>query len=146
MLLRANLLLSSVLIVLSEKMCLMHTSSHPCKKWEILLKNGWKATTLSALTKPWGTYPLFNMLSNMPKCPLRDGMNFGSLTIEFVDYYNTAHPHQGIDQQTPIPQVRPSSGTIQCRNVLGGIIHDYYRAPTPPALPATWVHCSFPPS
>jgi putative transposase len=59
------------------------------------------------------------------------------VVIEFVEYYNTARPHQGIDQQTPIPQARPSSGTIQCRNVLGGIIHDYYRAPTPLALPAT---------
>jgi hypothetical protein len=59
------------------------------------------------------------------------------VVIEFVDYYNTARPHQGIDQQTPIPQARPSSGTIQCRNVLGGIIHDYYRAPTLLALPAT---------
>ena len=57
--------------------------------------------------------------------------------IEFVDYYNTSRPHQGIDQQTPIPQARPSSGSIKCRNVLGGIIHDYYRAPTPLALPAT---------
>ena len=59
------------------------------------------------------------------------------VVIEFVDYYNTARPHQGIDQQTPIPQARPSSGTIQYRNVLGGIIHDYYRAPTLLALPAT---------
>jgi putative transposase len=59
------------------------------------------------------------------------------VVIEFVDYYNTARPHQGIDQQTPISQARPSSGTIQCRNVLGGIIHDYYRAPTLLALPAT---------
>ena len=57
--------------------------------------------------------------------------------IEFVVYYNTARPHQGIDQQTPIPQARPASGTIQCRNILGGIIHDYYRAPTPLALSAT---------
>ena len=59
------------------------------------------------------------------------------VVIEFVVYYNTARPHQGIDQQTPIPQARPASGTIQCRNVLGGIIHDYYRAPTPLAFPAT---------
>ena len=58
------------------------------------------------------------------------------VVIEFVVYYNTARPHQGIDQQTPIPQARPASGTIQCRNVLGGIIHDYYRASTPLALPA----------
>ncbi len=59
------------------------------------------------------------------------------VVIEFVDYYNTARPHQGIDQQTPILQARPSRGTIQWRNVLGGIIHDYYRAPTLLALPAT---------
>ena len=59
------------------------------------------------------------------------------VVIEFVVYYNTARPHQGIDQQTPIPQARPASGTIQCRNVLGGIIHDYYRAPTPLALSTT---------
>ena len=57
--------------------------------------------------------------------------------IEYIDYYNTARPHQGIDQQTPLPQPRSSSGTIHCRNVLGGIIHDYYRTPTPLALPAT---------
>lgn len=59
------------------------------------------------------------------------------VVIEFMDYYNTARPHQGIDQQTPILQARPSSGTIQCRNVLGGIIHDYYRAPTPLAFSTT---------
>ena len=59
------------------------------------------------------------------------------VVIEFVVYYNTARPHQGIDQQTPIPQARPASGTIQCRNVLGGIIHDYYRTPTPLALSTT---------
>jgi len=57
--------------------------------------------------------------------------------IEFVAYYNSSRPHQGIDQQTPIPQAKPSSGTIKCRNVLGGIIRDYYRAPAPLALPAT---------
>lgn len=53
------------------------------------------------------------------------------VVIEYVDYYNTARPHQGIDQQIPIPQASPSNGSIQCRNVLGGIIHNYYRALTP---------------
>jgi putative transposase len=50
--------------------------------------------------------------------------------FEFVDYYNSARPHQCIDQQIPIPHSLPSSGTIQRGNVLGGIIHDYYRSPT----------------
>jgi hypothetical protein len=47
---------------------------------------------------------------------------------EFVTYYNTARPHQGIDQQIPIPST-PSigSGPVRCRNILGGILHDYYR-------------------
>ena len=46
---------------------------------------------------------------------------------EYVTYYNRARPHQALDQQAPIP-LRPSrKGSIQCRDVLGGIIHDYYR-------------------
>jgi hypothetical protein len=57
--------------------------------------------------------------------------------IEYIGYYNTARPHQGINQQSPIPYSLPSSGTIQCRNVLGGIIHDYYRAPISTALSMT---------
>ena len=51
-----------------------------------------------------------------------------SVMSEYVDYYNTARPHQGIDLQTPIHQTTQSrDGPIRCRNVLGGIIHDYYR-------------------
>jgi transposase InsO family protein len=57
--------------------------------------------------------------------------------IEYIDYYNTARPHQGIHQQPPIPHPRPTSGTIQRRNILGGIIHDYYRIPTRTALSTT---------
>jgi putative transposase len=50
--------------------------------------------------------------------------------LEFVDYYNFARPHQGIHQQSPIPYHLPAGGSIQCRNILGGIIHDYFRDPT----------------
>ncbi|MCJ7700792.1 MAG: integrase core domain-containing protein [Anaerolineales bacterium] len=57
--------------------------------------------------------------------------------IEFVEYFNAARPHQGIHQQSPIPYATPSSGTIQRRNVLGGIIHDYFRDPTRAALSTT---------
>ncbi len=47
---------------------------------------------------------------------------------EFVTYYNTARPHQGIDRQTPIPSTASiGSGPVRCRSVLGGIFHDYYR-------------------
>jgi putative transposase len=47
---------------------------------------------------------------------------------EFITYHNTARPHQGINQQIPIPKpILEPSGTVRYRPVLGGIIHDYYR-------------------
>ena len=47
---------------------------------------------------------------------------------EYVAYYNSSRPHQGLEQQIPIASKAPvSGGPIRCRNVLGGIIHDYYR-------------------
>jgi transposase InsO family protein len=47
---------------------------------------------------------------------------------EYVDYYNRARPHQGLQQQTPIP-FTPSlpQGAVRHRQVLGGLIRDYYR-------------------
>jgi putative transposase len=47
---------------------------------------------------------------------------------EYVDYFNTARPHQGLSQQAPIPFARgPALGPIVRRDVLGGILHDYQR-------------------
>ena len=49
--------------------------------------------------------------------------------IEFSQYYNTSRPHQGIDQQMPIPDNIPkNTGFVQRRKVLGGIINDYFRS------------------
>lgn len=51
---------------------------------------------------------------------------------EYIRYYNHRRPHQGIDQQIPIPRSLRQEGTVKRRDisrkeVLGGIIHDYYR-------------------
>src|SRR5262249_36890340 len=46
---------------------------------------------------------------------------------EYTAYYNAARPHQGLAQQAPIPLDRRRSGIIQRRDILGGILHDYYR-------------------
>jgi putative transposase len=47
---------------------------------------------------------------------------------EYLDYYNRARPHQGIKQRCPIPiEHAHKEGPVKCRNVLGGIIHDYHR-------------------
>jgi transposase InsO family protein len=47
---------------------------------------------------------------------------------EYIAYYNERRPHQGIEQRCPIPMDRGRVGDpVQCRDVLGGIVHDYYR-------------------
>ena len=46
----------------------------------------------------------------------------------FVAYYNERRPHQGLQQQCPVPLAPDSGdGRIARRDVLTGIIHDYYR-------------------
>jgi Integrase core domain. len=47
---------------------------------------------------------------------------------EYAEYYNHARPHQGIDQGFPVSRpVRSTSGPVRRRDVLGGVIHDYFR-------------------
>jgi hypothetical protein len=51
-----------------------------------------------------------------------------SVMREYVAYHNTARPHQGLAQLTPIP--RPpanATGKVRRHDVLGGIIGDYYK-------------------
>jgi putative transposase len=52
---------------------------------------------------------------------------------EYVGYYNSARPHQGIGQRIPVPHLVTdkrvdTEDVVHHRDVLGGIIHDYYRA------------------
>jgi putative transposase len=46
---------------------------------------------------------------------------------EYIAYYNTRRPHQGLDQDSPLGLAVSTEGPIRYRNVLGGIIRDYYR-------------------
>jgi len=46
----------------------------------------------------------------------------------YVDYYNRARPHQGIGQQCPVPLENAArDGPVERRDILGGVLHDYYR-------------------
>ena len=46
----------------------------------------------------------------------------------YVAYVNDARPHQGIGQRIPAGDKRAvRDGPMRCRDVLGGILHDYYR-------------------
>jgi len=46
----------------------------------------------------------------------------------YIGYYNHARPHQGIAQQCPVPSANEvRAGPIERRDILGGVLHDYYR-------------------
>ena len=51
------------------------------------------------------------------------------LTV-YLEHYNTARPHRGLDLDSPLPQPSPvgSVGPIQRIDRLGGLLHDYRRA------------------
>jgi transposase InsO family protein len=49
---------------------------------------------------------------------------------EYAQFYNSDRPHQGLGQHFPISgSTRKKMGPIRRRDVLGGVIHDYYRQP-----------------
>jgi transposase InsO family protein len=47
---------------------------------------------------------------------------------EYVDHYNRARPHRGLDLEIPNGQPeRPGDGPIICRTRLGGVLNEYSR-------------------
>jgi len=47
---------------------------------------------------------------------------------DYVEHYNRARPHQGLDQRCPTPlPVAPPLGPVRRRDVVGGLIHESYR-------------------
>jgi putative transposase len=46
----------------------------------------------------------------------------------YVTHYNQARPHQGLEQRTPLPPTeRVEQGPVRCRELLGGLLREYYR-------------------
>ena len=50
-----------------------------------------------------------------------------NLLVEYVEYYNTKRPHQGIEQQIPKGYEIQREGRIVSRPVLCDLNHEYYR-------------------
>jgi hypothetical protein len=88
----------------------------------------------------------------LDKLLILDQAHLRRVMREYITFFNTARPHQGIGQQILVlPASRATSGPVRCRKVLGGILHDYYRdvaqarigvsvrffGPTP--WPVTWL-------
>ena len=50
---------------------------------------------------------------------------------EFIDHYNQARPHQGLDQRVaspPADTIVTLGGRVERRDRLGGLLHEYARA------------------
>ena len=47
------------------------------------------------------------------------------MLAEFVEFYNTDRPHRSLQLDTPRPAVRPTTGSVHPRPVLGGLHHIY---------------------
>jgi hypothetical protein len=46
----------------------------------------------------------------------------------YTIFYNERRPHQGLGQRPPVPlPADQGNGPVRCRDVLGGILRDYYR-------------------
>jgi hypothetical protein len=46
---------------------------------------------------------------------------------EYINYYNSKRPHQGIDQRTPRKYKSHFYGKVQKLPILGGLHHHYIR-------------------
>jgi putative transposase len=52
----------------------------------------------------------------------------------YLEHYNYARPHRGIDLDVPVPApiptvtTVPAAGRVERVDVLGGLIHEYHRA------------------
>ena len=50
-----------------------------------------------------------------------------NILAEYIAYYNTKRPHQGIDQHIPKERVLQEKGKILKMPILSGLHHHYYR-------------------
>ena len=46
---------------------------------------------------------------------------------EYIEYYNTKRPHQGIEQRIPKGHTCRNSGRIKSKPILFGLNYEYYR-------------------
>jgi putative transposase len=60
-----------------------------------------------------------------------DRRHLEAVLAEFIEHYNHARPHQGLQQRRPdfpVDAVAVTAGRVERRDRLGGLIHEYSRA------------------
>ncbi len=60
--------------------------------------------------------------------------HLGRVLKTYITYYNHARPHQGLDQQCPVPLMRSAArdSPIERRDILGGVLQTITAAPHSP--------------
>jgi len=60
---------------------------------------------------------------------IRNERHLERVLTEFVEHYNSARPHRGIDLEVPVPRVPdgPLDGSVKIRRIdrLGGVLREY---------------------
>ncbi len=56
-----------------------------------------------------------------------------NILAEYINYYNSLRPHQGIGLQVPKGYIPQTEGRIVSKPILGGLVHHYYRLSALPA-------------
>jgi putative transposase len=90
-----------------------------------LLRTPFRAPNANACAERWVRTVRQECLDHML---ILNESHLRSVLRDFVAHDNTARPHQGLQQQCPIPRtVLPTGHTMRRRDRLGGIIHKYRR-------------------
>jgi transposase InsO family protein len=90
-----------------------------------VIRTPYRAPNANAYTERWIRSAREECLD---KLLIINQAHLGRVMREYMAFFNTARPHQGLVQQIPVPRItRDNTGLVRCRAVLGGIIHDYYR-------------------
>ena len=99
----------------------------------MLQDSGVKSLRLPARSPNLNAYAERFVLSAQSEClnriiPLGE-RHLRSIVREFVEHYHTERPHQGIANEliTPPAVAAVGTGTVKCRERLGGVLNFYYR-------------------
>jgi transposase InsO family protein len=63
-----------------------------------------------------------------------NGWHLHRVLTRYLEHYNSARPHRGLDLDVPVPALMPTvtalpaAGRVERVDVLGGLIHEYRRA------------------
>ncbi len=91
-----------------------------------IIRAPFRAPNANAYAERWVRTVRHECLS---KLIIVDQAHLRHVLREYLTYYNGSRPHQGLDQQSPIPSPNPTFvGTVCSRPVLEGVIIDHYRA------------------